>query len=571
MDAQRLTRTRILLRALAAALLVLAVLRPPETYAWSGAACAILLAAAGWLAWLSAEGAPLLPAWTVGLLPVAVATLALSSCRARAFDEAGLASTLVLAALLGKAIASDRRGREVVAGVLVVLGCIAAVLAVLQAHVTYRQELQGLLEAPGPVSPYVLARLRDGRPAGPFTLPAALAGFFALTLPLTLFEARSLTDRGMRGALVAAALLQSYALFLTRSVGGLAATAVSLSLSLPFLAARRRLILFAAVALVVLAVGVHFLHARRQEVSAPGGDPFLLRAGNWRAAAGMIRDHPLFGTGPGSFGTFYPRYMRPGMNETRYAHNSYLQVIAGWGAWAIVPLLGFLLAFGFRLRESWRGRAGDLPFVAAAAAFLAHNLADFTAFLPSVAIPGALLVGLVFRSRETVAVGEAADPPSPSTGTGRDGGSAVAGRASLLAAALIAFVGQSLVSARAADLLDRARAAAVEGSDREALALARRAARARPSDPVPRAFVAEWVLAHGMDDGTLRREGRRQSERAVRLDPQSAILHYDLSLYMRSDRETGAAYREQWTAHVLFPLKEDYRLSEAVRDRRTDP
>ena len=41
MDAQRLTRARILLRALAAALLVLAVLRPPETYAWSGAVCAI--------------------------------------------------------------------------------------------------------------------------------------------------------------------------------------------------------------------------------------------------------------------------------------------------------------------------------------------------------------------------------------------------------------------------------------------------------------------------------------------------------------------------------------------------
>ena len=562
MDAQHLTRTHILMPALAVALLVPAVLRPPETYAWSGAVCAILLAAAGWLAWCSADGGPPLPAWTAGLLPLAFASLLLSSCRARAFDEAGLVATVVLAAILGQAIASDRRGREVVAGVLVALGCIAAVLAVLQAHITYRQELQSLLEGTAPVSPYVLARLRDGRPAGPFTLPAALGGFFALTLPLTLLGRRSLSGRGMRGVLVAAALLQAYALFLTRSIGGLAATAVSLSLSLPFLAARRRLVLLAAVALVVLAVGVHFLRARSQEFGAPGGDPFLLRAGNWRAAAGMIRDHPLFGTGPGSFGTFYPRYMRPGMNETRYAHNSYLQVIAGWGVWAIVPMLGVLLAFARRLRESWRGRAGELPYAAAAASFLVHNLMDFTAFLPSVAIPGALLVGLACGSRA---------PSAPSARTGRGAGPAVALRAFLLGMALIGFVGHSVVTALATDLIDRARVSAVEGSDREALSLARRAARVRPSDPAPRAFVAEWVLAHGMSDGVLSREGRSQAESAVRLDPESAILHYDLSLYMRSYRETGAAYREQWIAHVLFPLKQDYSLPEAVPYRRSEP
>src|SRR5206468_5685323 len=111
-----------------------------------------------------------------------------------------------------------------------------------------------------------------------------------------------------------------------------------------------------------------------------------------------------------SFGTFYPRYMRPGMNETRYAHNSYLQVIAGWGVWAIVPMLGVLLAFARKLRESWRGRAGELPYAAAAASFLVHNLMDFTAFLPSVAIPGALLVGLASRSSETVRAGEVASP-----------------------------------------------------------------------------------------------------------------------------------------------------------------
>src|SRR2546423_525201 len=127
MDARLLSHARLLLRAVAVALLVLAVLRPPETYAWSRAACAMILG-----------------------------------------------------------------------------------------------------------------------PAGPFTLPAALAGFFALTLPLTLLEARLLAGRRARALLVVALLLQSYALFLTRSVGGLAATGVSLSLSLPIVAPRSTRTLLAA-------------------------------------------------------------------------------------------------------------------------------------------------------------------------------------------------------------------------------------------------------------------------------------------------------------------------------------
>ena len=82
---------------------------------------------------------------------------------------------------------------------------------------------------------------------------------------------------------------------------------------------------------------------------------------------------------------------------------------------------------------------------------------------------------------------------------------------------------------------------------------------------------ARHVLAHGMSDDVLSREGKSQAESAVRLDPESAILHYDLSLYMGASRETGAAYREQWTAHVLFPLKKDYALPQAVPDGRSDP
>jgi len=74
-----------------------------------------------------------------------------------------------------------------------------------------------------------------------------------------------------------------------------------------------------------------------------------------------------------------------------------------------------------------------------------------------------------------------------------------------------------------------------------------------------------------MNDEALRREGERQAESAVRLDPESAILHYDLSLYLRAAGSTAPAYREQFTAHLLFPLKPNYRLPNAVRDARRGP
>src|SRR3989442_11636580 len=155
-DTGRLNRNRLLLRALACALLALAVLRPPETYAWWEGACRVVLAAAGCLAWLRADGLSLLPAWTAGLLPLALAAVATASCRARALDEAGAALTLIPPVLLGRALAPDRRARDMGAGPFLGLGSVAALLAVLQHPLTYPEELRGLLPPPAPAAPYVL-------------------------------------------------------------------------------------------------------------------------------------------------------------------------------------------------------------------------------------------------------------------------------------------------------------------------------------------------------------------------------------------------------------------------------
>ena len=362
-----------LITALACGLLAIAVLQPPEVHAWSRAACKVALAAAACLLLSRGADAPrLLPRWFWGLLPFAAAAVLSAACLSHAIDEASDALALILAAVVGRRIAADARAQAVLTQLLVALACVVALWAFVQRYLTYPIEAEALRGGRAEGSAFVLARLELGRPSGPFTLPAALGGFLALTLPLTLTLATMERRLAPRAALALAFLLQIGALALTRSLGGLLAASISVFLVLPALTSRRRALLQGAITATAISATALFLHVRRLEFATPGGDPLLLRAGNWAAAAEMIRDHPLFGTGPGSFGTFYPRYIKPGMNETRYAHDSYLQALAGWGAWAALPILTLLTAVSRKLRAARRAGGGDLPALAAGAGFLAH-------------------------------------------------------------------------------------------------------------------------------------------------------------------------------------------------------
>jgi O-antigen ligase len=545
---------RLFLPASAALLLAVAAALPPETNPWSLAACEAIAAAAILFLVFGRNRSPRLPpAWALILLPLAALSILTAPGRARALDEAALAIVVVLAGSLGRGLADDRRGPKLLLATLAALGCAAALQAALQHAVTYPIQAEAVraVDAADPTG--LLVRLEAKRPSGPFTLPAALGGFLALSLPsLLVWAVRSARPAG-RAVAAAALLLQGYALLLTRSLGALAACAVGLLLALPLLAPRGRALAALAILLLAILGGSHFLHARRAEMAAaPGGDPVSLRAGNWGAALRMVRDHPLFGTGPGSFGIFYPRYMREGMNETRHAHNSYLQAAAGWGLWILLPLLVLMVRFAQAVRDAWRGTGAgaDLraPALAGGGAFLFHNLGDFTLFLPGVAIPAALLLGLgIGRPGAEMAAAPRAAPGAP----------AARRAAALLMAAALAAHG--VTTARSRTLLAGAREAAERGDLETAALQAQRSAAARPDDPDPAAFLAQMILAHRIEDDAWRAVGERAAERAASLEPESAILHYTLALYHQATGESAAAYRERHAAHLLYPLKRLYR------------
>lgn len=181
---------------------------------------------------------------------------------------------------------------------------------------------------------------------------------------------------------------------------------------------------------------------------------------------------------------------------------------------------------------------------------MVHNLIDFTAYLPAVAIPAAILLGAGLARADH-------DARTAPVGAGRPAARFVATVGAVAIALLLGWHGLSV--ARSKSLLQEAGLARQGEETARVLDLARRASAARPLDPGPHAFVAQFVLAHGLGDEALRSEGERASIRALALQPESAILHHTRALYHRAAGASAPAYREGRAAQDLNPNKAIYR------------
>ena len=266
------------------------------------------------------------------------------------------------------------------------LGFVVSVFAVLQ-HLTSNGKL------------YWFRELRyGGMPFGPFVNRNHFAGFAELVFPLALVPLVLGRVRRERVAVVALfAVMPVVALFLSASRGGIVSFCVQLAL-LAYLLLRRRglgkhllsvgAVLLAAL-LMITWLGVGQILERFssfQSLEVTEGKRASMRRGSWH----MFLDHPLAGTGLGTFQIVYPRY------ETLYdgkvvnhAHNDYLEALAETGvlgglccAWFLVAL--FLKSLS-RFRENDFSFVGTLQLsgVVACAGFLVHALVDFNFHIPS--------------------------------------------------------------------------------------------------------------------------------------------------------------------------------------------
>jgi len=247
---------------------------------------------------------------------------------------------------------------------------------------------------------------------GPFFNPNLLAGYLLIALPVAaavVWWSRTQADSENRSLLTIASgfaiLLMSAALLLTGSKGGLLAAAVVivvLAFTLPRrgtrLAHRVRwlaiVVLLAGAAIVLLTppIRVRILSAfTTQRRSA------AFRYYTWTATARMIGQRPLLGFGPGSYEYVQPQFAIAGF--TRTAHQTLLQIAAEMGipslALLLVALSAIIIELGGRINRAPPGQR--LLAAAALAAFVgfwAHNLIDYSWYVPAVGITVWMLVGM---------------------------------------------------------------------------------------------------------------------------------------------------------------------------------
>ncbi len=369
----------------------------------------------------------------------------------------------------------------------------------------------------------IILRLEHGRPFGTQVVPAALAG----ALLISAAALGALGGPRRRWWVIPAGLLLA-GFVLTASLGGFLGLLAGAGVLVAPRVRRwsvRRVLTLAAIAFLFAGALVVLRPVSVFELSRPD-NPLRLRLGNWRGAVLVALEGPVGGTGLGSYASLYPAHRREGDSETRYAHNSWLQLGAEGGilGWAL------LMAAAAALYRRRHERDPELRWaLAGTVAFAAHNLVDFTAYLPGVFIPALLLAGVVFAHDESQT------PPRAER---------VATIVLALLVALAALPWAGVAVARRA--LDRATARGVEGEPVLAAGEALTALAATPWS-TPRGVEAGGVLITALTeqggDRVLAGATEAFTYRLVEQDPSSPAPWHLLGRWQLLRRAPAAAWR----------------------------
>jgi len=250
------------------------------------------------------------------------------------------------------------------------------------------------------------------------------------------------------------------------------------------------------------------------------------RSDEWRIALRRFRDHPVAGSGAGTYELYWVRE-RPNDLKVRDAHSLYLEVLGELG---IVGLL--LVAAPLVLAAVAVVRARRSPLIPAAgavvAAYAVHAGIDWDWEMPAVTLAA------FAAAAAAIAV---ADEAREFALAGRRRWMALAAASVVLAGTVIAVAGNAPLAA--------ARNALAAGRLESALTNANRAGRWMSWSPLPDQVRAEAYL--GLGD---RAAAHRAARAAVERDPRNWELWYDLALASVGHERTAAARR----ALVLNPL-----------------
>jgi hypothetical protein len=194
-----------------------------------------------------------------------------------------------------------------------------------------------------------------------------------------------------------------FCLLLTGSRGGFVAFMVAAAAGLWCLLRGRSRHVVTVIAVGLALLAVIFAAAQRGGLISVGTRSLEARTDYWRGAVAIGKDHPWWGTGPGTFGSVYPRYKTATTEEAQLVHNNFLEM---WCDSGIFAFIAFAALWLIALRDAFRlarQREGDVAAVAISASltgWVAHSLVDFDLYVPGVAVPVFLLLGALQGLKE---------------------------------------------------------------------------------------------------------------------------------------------------------------------------
>jgi O-antigen ligase len=434
-------------------------------------------------------------------------------------------------------------------------------------------------------------KIQSGRVFSTFVLPSSFAGYLLLTAPLTLFFIK--ISRGKSGKILClfCFLIQASAFLLTFSLGALFSFLISLIIISSLAITKRKAAMLVSVILLFLILGTLFMFYRDIDPFHPfaGQNPLTLRGGNMKTALLMFRDHPFFGVGNGSFGIAFSQYRDAWMNESNYAHNSYLQVVAENGFIAVPLLLAFGFFFFRRLFLRIRGSAflseGTMdrrnrlfPFLAfSCLSFVIHNLIDFTFYHASVSFLFVSLLGVFFsendssRKEDTHGIKDNGDRDRERKREEEESPGRVSIRLFQMGLAgtfIFAFVFslQSYIS----DLsFQQAQHFTQKRDWKKADRAVRRAVSINPFKSDYRVFRAQLLVERDFP-GYDPSKSRVQAEKAVSMDPWIPYYHSVLSDIQIQMGEVLMAYGSISRASELYPIKNEYHQKKRIMEETMD-
>ena len=309
-----------------------------------------------------------------------IVSIIFSSNKLNSLSEIYKYATVILLFLIVTSLSPENKIRAI--RTIILAGFIISLLAIYQYFFGFKHTLEYLTRN-NLATPFMLDYIASKRIFFPFITPNTLASYLIMIIPLTLTDKRNFWF----------VIPLSFALLLTQSLGAL--LSIFLGLIIYFYLVdklNKRKVVFFFLGLIIIIGAIFIMRTAAQKQHIQPIFSITMRLNYWKDTLRIIKASPLTGVGLGNFN----------LAQSRYAHNSYLQIWAEMGILGIIAfiwLIGSVFKSVFNSMKTSPNKNQIIVLITGAVIFLIHNLIDFSFFLPEVALIWWVILGLSFADK----------------------------------------------------------------------------------------------------------------------------------------------------------------------------